>query len=64
MLISSSKEPLKLELKPMKTLNLDLNDAGKKRILQINKMNEFSNDTYENAQIYKAKAKRWHDNKI
>ncbi|XP_030924849.1 uncharacterized protein LOC115951858 [Quercus lobata] len=34
-------------------LNFILQAAGEKRILQINKMDEFRNDAYENARIYK-----------
>ncbi|XP_035544602.1 uncharacterized protein LOC118347994 [Juglans regia] len=35
----------------MRTLNFDLQAAGEKRILQINEMDEFCNDAYENEQI-------------
>ena len=45
-------------------LNFDLQAASEKRILQINEMDEFRNDAYENAQIYKDKTKRWHDKHI
>ena len=45
-------------------LNFDLQAAGEKRILQINEMDEFHNDAYENARIYKDKTKRWHDKHI
>ena len=31
------------------------------RLLQLNEMEEFRNNAYENAKIYKDKAKRWHD---
>ncbi|XP_035543572.1 uncharacterized protein LOC118347664 [Juglans regia] len=47
-----------------RTLNFDLQAAGENRILQINKMDEFRNDVYENARIYKDKTKRWHDKHI
>ena len=45
-------------------LNFDLQAAGEKRILQINEMDEFRNNAYENARIYKDKTKRWHDKHI
>ena len=45
-------------------LNFDLQTTGEKRILQINEMDEFYNDAYENARIYKDKTKRWHDKHI
>ena len=45
-------------------LNFDLQAASEKRILQINEMDEFRNDAYENARIYKDKTKRWHDKHI
>ena len=48
----------------VKLLNFDLRTAGKKRLLQLNEMEEFRNNAYENAKIYKDKAKRWHDKHI
>ncbi|KAJ4723413.1 DNA-directed DNA polymerase [Melia azedarach] len=38
--------------------------AGKKRLLQLNEMEEFRNEAYENARIYKERAKKWHDKHI
>ena len=35
--------------------------AGEKRLLQLNEMDEFRNDAYENAKIYKEQIKKWHD---
>ena len=33
-------------------------------MLQLNEMEELCNNAYENAKIYKDKAKRWHDKHI
>ena len=38
--------------------------AGEKRLLQLNEMDEFRNDAYENAKIYKERTKKWHDKQI
>ncbi|XP_068657876.1 uncharacterized protein [Aristolochia californica] len=38
--------------------------AGEKRLLQLNEMDEFWNDAYENAKIYKEQTKKWHDKQI
>lgn len=45
-------------------LNFDLHAAGEKRLLQLNEMEEFRLQSYENAKLYKGKIKRWHDKKI
>ncbi|XP_075499370.1 uncharacterized protein LOC142537761 [Primulina tabacum] len=59
--------PLELEHKAfwdVKKLNFDMRASCEQRLLQLNEMEEFRNDTYENAKIYKEKTKRWHDNWI
>ena len=48
----------------VKNFNFDLKAAGEKRLLQLNEMNEFRNDAYENAKIYKERTKKWHDKQI
>ncbi|XP_073051231.1 uncharacterized protein [Primulina eburnea] len=38
--------------------------AGDERKLQLNEMEEFRNEAYENAKIYKEQTKKWHDKLI
>ncbi|KAL5541121.1 hypothetical protein UlMin_043407 [Ulmus minor] len=38
--------------------------SWEKRLLQMNEMEEFRNNAYENAKIYKEKTKKWHDRHI
>ncbi|XP_055961016.1 uncharacterized protein LOC126672590 [Mercurialis annua] len=45
----------------IKKLNFDLKAAGEKRMLQLNELDEFRLNAYENAKLYKEKTKRWHD---
>ena len=45
-------------------LNMDSKMAGEKRILQLSELEEFRNEAYENAKIYKEKTKAWHDKHI
>ena len=47
-----------------KVLNFDLKAAGEKRLLQLNEMDEFRRDAYENAKLYKERVKKWHDQNI
>ena len=56
--------PLELEHHAMwviRNLNFNLKEAGEKRLLQLNELEEILNDSYENANIYKEKTKIWHD---
>ncbi|XP_070032498.1 uncharacterized protein [Nicotiana tomentosiformis] len=48
----------------IKMLNLDLSLVGEHRLAQMNKLDEFRLDAYENARIFKEKTKRWHDHMI
>ena len=45
-------------------LNMDSKMAGDKSILQLSELEEFHNEAYENAKIYKEKMKAWHDKHI
>ena len=45
-------------------LNMEMKAAGEKRLLQLSELDEFRNEAYENAGIYKAKTKAWHDKHI
>ncbi|XP_022867536.1 uncharacterized protein LOC111387228, partial [Olea europaea var. sylvestris] len=48
----------------VKKLNLDMKSAGPQRLLQLNELEEFRNDAYENEKIYKERTKMWHDKRI
>ena len=43
---------------------MDCKMAGEKRMLQLNELEKFCNEAYENAKIYKEKTKAWHDKHI
>ena len=43
---------------------MDSKMAGEKCILQLSELEEFCNEVYENAKIYKEKMKAWHDKYI
>ncbi|XP_070669028.1 uncharacterized protein [Malus domestica] len=48
----------------IKELNFAYDSVGKKRKLQLNKLDEIRHDAYENACIYKDKTKAFHDKQI
>ena len=43
---------------------MDSKVARETRMLQLSELDEFCNEAYENAQIYKEKTKAWHDKHI
>ena len=43
---------------------MDSTLAGEKRLLQLSELDEFRNEAYENAHIYKEKTKAWNDKHI
>ena len=45
----------------LKELNMDLDKAGKKRMLDIDELEELRDAAYENAKLYKEWTKRYHD---
>jgi hypothetical protein len=59
--------PLKLKHKAfwaVKKLNRDFNLAGKKRLLDLSSLDEWSSEADENARLFKEKVKQWHDRRI
>ena len=45
-------------------LNLNFEMARKKRMLQLNELNELRQNAYDNSRIYKEKTKAWHDKNL
>ncbi|XP_061340676.1 uncharacterized protein LOC133287135 [Gastrolobium bilobum] len=43
---------------------MDEKRAGEKRLLQLEELEEFRGNTYENHKLYKEKIKKWHDKRI
>ena len=59
--------PLELEYKAwwaIKKLNMDHHQAGAKRLLQLNELEEFRLQAYDSARLYKERTKKWHDSHI
>ena len=58
--------PIELEHKAfwvVKQLNFNLKNAGQARMLQLNELDEHRLFSYESAELYKEKTKKWHDSK-
>ena len=47
-----------------KKLNMELNQAGQKRCMDIIELEEWRDATYENAKLYKEKTKKYHDKRL
>jgi hypothetical protein len=59
--------PIELEHKArwaVNKLNFDFKTAGQERILDLNILDEWRNEAYENARMFKEKVKIWHDRRI
>ncbi|XP_074342076.1 uncharacterized protein LOC141679481 [Apium graveolens] len=59
--------PTKLEHKAywaLKKLNLDMEAAREKRMLQLNELDKFHLQDYENNKLYQEKVKRWNDRRL
>lgn len=59
--------PVKIEHRAywvIKKLNMDFAKVGEKHHLELNEMEEFCAQAYENAKLYKERTARWHDKKI
>jgi hypothetical protein len=48
----------------VKELNRDFKLTGKKRLLDLSSLDEWRNEAYENARLFKEKVKQWHDKRI
>lgn len=48
----------------VKKLNMDMKLAGLQCMFQHDELDEFRNEAYENAKIYKGRTKMWHNKRI
>ncbi|XP_021761356.1 uncharacterized protein LOC110726196 [Chenopodium quinoa] len=60
----SNREIKAILEKAIKELNMDSKAAGKKRLLQLNELDEVRLSAYDSVRIYKEKTKKWHDKRI
>jgi hypothetical protein len=59
--------PLELEHKAfwaVRELNRDFKLADNKRLLDLSSLDEWRNEAYANARLFKEKVKQWHDRRI
>jgi hypothetical protein len=59
--------PVELEFKAhwaIKRWNMDLEEAGEKRKMQLSELDEWREKVYHNSKIYKERTKRWHGKRI
>ena len=59
--------PFELEHKefwPIKFLNFDLKLTGEKRLIQLNELDEWRVNAYENSRLYKEATKRCYDARL
>jgi hypothetical protein len=48
----------------VRELNRDFKLSSKKRLLDLSSLDEWRNEAYENARLFKEKVKQWHDKRI
>ncbi|KAM1822761.1 hypothetical protein ACFX14_024749 [Malus domestica] len=59
--------PVELQHKALwaiKKFNMNIDEGGSQRKLQLNELDEIRHEAYDNASIYKQKTKAFHDNMI
>jgi hypothetical protein len=55
---------LRMRTWAVRELNMDFKLAGKKRLVDLSSLDEWRNEVYENARLFKEKVKQWHDKRI